>query len=238
MKTKALAATIAIVAAAAGASLLLVRTRPEAPQSARVEESEFSRIRADIERVRAERAVPPAPGVDDAKYAAILARLSEAERKLVALRRGHAESAPSRTQELDIEERAAAAQATRERLQQQQEAQTLALQNALESRLFDEALDPQWARQTQDAISRGLLDPAFSGNQLTDLKCQSSVCRMQVYSAHQKAHEQLIAGYSSIDAFANAQAFWKREDQPDGSSVTILYLMREGTPLPGIPNPG
>ncbi|MGQ0622836.1 MAG: hypothetical protein ACT4QA_23515 [Panacagrimonas sp.] len=60
---------------------------------------------------------------------------------------------------------------------------------------------------------------------------------MQVHSDNQKAHEQLITGYSGIDAFANAQAFWKREDQPDGSSVTTLYLIREGNPLPGIPYP-
>lgn len=247
MKTKL---AIAVFAFAAAAATLILSQWPTAPlPSPGMPSRESAEIRAELKALRDElAAIPPAlapvvtgvasaPDASHAKYAAIVARLADAERQLAALQRGPG-SAPAAAPDMSLEQHADAARAAKEERRQQEEAHTVALQNALESQLFDETLDPQWARQTQESISRGLLDDAFSGNQLTDLQCQSSLCRMQVHSADRQAQERLIIGYGNIDAFHNSQAYWQRQDRPDGSSVTTLYLMREGSTLPAVRHVG
>ncbi|MGQ0622792.1 MAG: hypothetical protein ACT4QA_23290 [Panacagrimonas sp.] len=246
MKTKF---AVAACALAAVVTTLAVSQWPTEPPHPDMSPSESAEIRAELRALRDELAaippVSPSPATgrvlsseaSNAKYAAILARLADAERQLAALQRGPG-AAPARASEPGPDEQAEAARVLREERRQQDEAYALGLQNALESQLFDESLDPQWARQTQESISRGLLATAFSGNQLTDLRCQSSLCRMQVRSADRQAQERLIMGYGDIDAFHDSQAYWQRQDQPDGSSVTTLYMMREGAALPTVQRVG
>lgn len=244
MTMKSLFAATLIATSAVGATLFVIRPAPELPQAIGMSALETAEIRAELQKLRGEFtaiAAAPTPTADDApadrsndaKYVAMTVRLADTERQLAALQRSTG-AMPSGAPDLSQEEQVAAARAAREELEQQEEAHTLALQNALEAQFFGEDLDPQWARQTQESISRDFLGGGFSGSQLTELQCQSNLCRMQVHSTDGKAHERMIMGYTNIDAFANSQVFWSRDDQPDGSSLTTLYLMREGSTVPAV----
>jgi hypothetical protein len=191
--------------------------------------SELASLRRDLNSIAD--AVPQrgrnAPeGVDAAR---ILTRLAELEGRLDQLA-----DSPART----TSRSATPAEVTStdpdayEDLRRRQEARSAALQQALESRFYEEPLDPQWARQTEASISRSLQEESFAGNQIGDLECQASLCRLQVHSADRQAQERFVAHYGNSPAFANTQAFWRRDDRPDGSSVTTLYVMREGLALP------
>lgn len=248
MKTRFLVASTLMAVAAVGTTVLLLQPHSEIQASAVQAVSDSAELRAELEQLRRQVAAmrsTPRPNAlrreqsvsSNPATAALIARLADAERQLAALQRS-AGAGSSPVSSVNPEERAQAARQSREDAIERDEAYTVALQNALESRFFDENLDPHWAKATQDSISRGLLDQSFSGNQLSEVQCQSSLCRMEIRSASHQAQERLMEGYVSLEAFANNYVFSKRNDQPDGSSVTTVYLMREGSTMPSVPRPG
>lgn len=242
MSIKTALATSAATLAIGAGIWFCAPDRPDAlaapqPHRAAAEHSipEISVLRAQVADLRrqleAQAQAQTASAGPDPAGALLALRVAKAERQLAELSLARATNPAS---SVPPREQASLAQDAIAAVQQEETATTQALQTTLEARLYDENLDPRWAREQEDRISRDLTSEILAGNQLSGVQCQSSLCRMEIHSVDLDAQERLASGYGNLSAFADSQVFWKREQQSDGSMVTQLYLMREGQALPSV----
>lgn len=131
-------------------------------------------------------------------------------------------SAPAPTAPpLAADERAATANVMREK--------TLA---TLENKLADEELDAGWAGNFQAQLEQGLQSESFNGTRLSAVTCKRSLCRVTLAHDNVDMQEQFFEHMLELPVMANTQAYYQREDHPDGSTSLILYIAREGQALP------
>lgn len=124
-------------------------------------------------------------------------------------------------QPMTEEERADAAKAMREN--------TLA---TLETQLAGEELDAGWAGNFQTQLEQGLKSESFAGTRLSAVTCKSSLCRVTLAHDNADMQEQFFEHMLELPVMANTQAYYQREDHPDGSTSLVLYIAREGQTLP------
>lgn len=163
---------------------------------------------------------------------AVLARLARAEDLIRQLGATTASAAAGSLDPADGSASAEATEAARRDSLAQDEQRIDALQNSLETQLGTEYRDPQWAPAMEDRLTVALAAETFSGNQISDLRCQSNLCRMEVHSADNTAHGRFVDSYGNLDTFAGTQVFWRRTENGDGSYTTAMYVTRAGTTLP------
>ena len=105
--------------------------------------------------------------------------------------------------------------------------------------LFDKTLKAQprdsgWARQTETEINDALRSADLSaGNQITDLECKQSLCRLQVKHSTRAASDFLPMSLPmSLPGLGSA---WFVQDDDHGQLSTLFYFARKGSTLPALP---
>ena len=101
-----------------------------------------------------------------------------------------------------------------------------------------EAVDLAWSQRTTDALTRGLQAVLPAGSRLQRLECRGTLCRVET------SHANLDEFHSyARDAFNNREtrvttsgAFASLLGDPSrgGPMVSVAFLAREGTQLPGL----
>lgn len=102
----------------------------------------------------------------------------------------------------------------------------------LENKLADEELDAGWAGNFQAQLEQGLQSESFTGTQLSAVTCKRSLCRVTLTHDNVDMQEQFFEHMLELPVMANTQAYYQREDHPDGSTSLVLYIAREGQTLP------
>ncbi|MGQ0621946.1 MAG: hypothetical protein ACT4QA_18845 [Panacagrimonas sp.] len=199
---------------------------------------ELARLQQELDGVRAQDASSVdarAPSGTDPELLQRLARAELAIRQMEdeqgdrsGLAKDESTDAGTIVEEATPEQRMAEKEDRREDV----ERQAAAYQAVLETQLRAEDRDPQWSLATEERLRSGLSTDAFAGNQVAGLRCQSSLCRLDIRSADDAAFARLRTNSVSVEAFVDTQVFGRRTDNGDGSFTTAMYITRAGTTLP------
>ncbi|KAF0192690.1 MAG: hypothetical protein FD165_460 [Gammaproteobacteria bacterium] len=105
------------------------------------------------------------------------------------------------------------------------------MQRALENRLSGEPYDARWAPEAQDSLTTALQQPTFTGSQLIDIDCRTTLCRLGVDHDSVDAEREFLHRFIGAAGLDDAEAFYRREEGPDGNVRMTFYLSRDGRRL-------
>jgi len=104
----------------------------------------------------------------------------------------------------------------------------------LDEQIYSGVKDEQWTTSLESKIN-DLFDVDLDKNvSLLDIRCETSLCKIEVEHNDADSKILLMSNISKIDAFNNQETFYKTVVNNDGSEITSLYVAREGFSLPGI----
>ncbi|MGQ0620286.1 MAG: hypothetical protein ACT4QA_10255 [Panacagrimonas sp.] len=164
------------------------------------------------------------------------ARLAQAEKTLAQLVQTAADAADAPTGSLPAE--AASPhdlQAEETAREARDDARIALLESTLDRQFHSEPADPRRAQQTKSELISGFNGNGLGGNQISDLRCRSSLCRLDVLSKDAAAHGRLFTGQGQWAVMTDTQTFWRRTERSDGSLSTTMYITRAGSALPTVP---
>jgi hypothetical protein len=113
-----------------------------------------------------------------------------------------------------------------------EEEQTRQLAQYLDGALASEAADPSWSAAAAQEISGGLTDAAREHTQLGEVRCGSSLCRIEASHDSPAAEQGFIMQLGQLKSFHQAEGFGQRVERSDGSVATTLFVSRSGHRLP------
>ncbi len=102
----------------------------------------------------------------------------------------------------------------------------------LDESFMAERADPSWSMAAAESVSRDLPSNALENSQLSDVACQSSLCRIQATHADINAEQTFLLELGNLNAFQNGEAFLVTTPRQDGSMATTIYVSRSGQSLP------
>ncbi len=108
----------------------------------------------------------------------------------------------------------------------------LAFQSRLDRQLSQEDYDMHWAPEMSEAITQTLQQESFQGSELTDLACQTSLCRIAVQHQSTEAEMEFLHQFIAASGFTEAEAFYSREEHSNGRVEMRYYISRNGQRLP------
>ena len=95
-----------------------------------------------------------------------------------------------------------------------------------------QAVDPRWANQADDLIKQAFTSDELQNTIPMAMECRSTLCRVEV--VHKDASERSWFEHHlpSLVADLLPSIAMHTTEHSDGSSVSVVYLAREGHPLP------
>jgi len=109
------------------------------------------------------------------------------------------------------------------------------LETALVRHYETDRIDPAWSATMERAIADTFALPALAGSRLDRVACRGVICRLEIEHTSGAAQGRFLAAAGPTPAFRGAGAARPLVDPADPDRHrTLLYLMREGEPLPTI----
>jgi len=109
------------------------------------------------------------------------------------------------------------------------------LETALVRHYEADRIDPAWSATMERAIADTFALPALAGSRLDRIACRGVICRLEIDHTNSAAQGRFFAAAGPTPAFRGAGAARPLVDPADPDRHrTLLYLMREGEPLPTI----
>jgi len=137
---------------------------------------------------------------------------------------------PADPAEHPVRERAAAPPAPEEPPRAESELLT-ELSVHLGRRVGEERRDPGWSSQAEARLARAVASEPLAGSHLAAAQCQTTLCRAEIAHADAAAQERFLDGIAATLP-PGAQGFAHKVDDDAGPPRTVLYVAREGHPLP------
>lgn len=119
-----------------------------------------------------------------------------------------------------------------EDIAESEDAQLAARASFLDATFMAERADPTWSMVAAESVSRDLPSNALQNNQVSDVACQSSLCRIQATHTDINAEQTFLMELGNLHAFRNGEAFLVTTSRQDGSLATTIYVSRSGQNLP------
>jgi hypothetical protein len=104
----------------------------------------------------------------------------------------------------------------------------------LDNTVMTEQADPSWSIAAAEEIGRDLPPAALEKTQLGDVRCQSTLCRIQATHDNPNVEQSFMAELGRLTSFRNGEAFLTRTPREDGRLVTTVFVSRSGHSLPAL----
>jgi hypothetical protein len=118
----------------------------------------------------------------------------------------------------------------------QVEAETMsneAFADSLATAAAQEAVDSSWSTATAAEVSRSMLDAALAKSRVDEIRCYTTLCRIDASHGTRLAEDMFITQLVQLDAFRDSEGFIERQERADGSVSNVVYISRAGHQLPG-----
>jgi hypothetical protein len=115
-----------------------------------------------------------------------------------------------------------------------EEEQTRQLAQSLDGALASEAADPRWSSAAAQQISRSLTSGAQEHTRLGEVRCGSTLCRIEATHDGPEAEQGFILQLGQLEPFRQSEGFAQRVERGDGSVATTLFVSRSGHRLPNV----
>ena len=96
--------------------------------------------------------------------------------------------------------------------------------------LAKEAVDPNWARQTEGNIQKVFDQKELRDTRLLGARCRSTLCRIELEHSSDEAKQAFILNAATQAPFSGSSLFAHAE--PDKPGHFVIYLARQGHSLP------
>jgi hypothetical protein len=220
----------AVLSLFAVAAVVVVKQRPASPSATAgpassnqesAEEVRLERLEAELAALSAPRTVNSEAG--DRMAARIEAlRLEMLELRKALARRddraGQPDDSLANSDPVDSE--------SAERLQTQR------IVAFLNDALTRDKVDPSWSQAAAQEINGSLVKTSSDNTQLGDVRCQSSLCRIEASHRNAGAEQDFVMQLGHLAAFREGEAFYERVTHDDGSTATTIFVSRAGFRLP------
>jgi hypothetical protein len=113
-----------------------------------------------------------------------------------------------------------------------EEEQIRQMAQLLDGALASEVADPSWSVGAAQEISRGLSDAALEHTRLDEVRCQSTLCRIEASHDSLEAEQGFILQLGQLESFRRSEGFGQRVERADGSVATTMFVSRSGHRLP------
>jgi hypothetical protein len=101
----------------------------------------------------------------------------------------------------------------------------------LDRQLVSEGIDHRWSGPATEQIQAVLAAGTLGGSALSSVRCQTTVCRVEVDSRDSEALD-LFLGEFPVRLGWSANSYSQVTTHEDGSVTVVLYISREGYRLP------
>ena len=113
-----------------------------------------------------------------------------------------------------------------------EEEHTRQVAQLLEGALASETADLGWSVAAAQEISRSLKSAALEHTRLGEVRCASTLCRIEVSHDSLEAEQGFILQLGQLESFRQSEGFGQRVERGDGSVATTLFVSRSGHRLP------
>jgi hypothetical protein len=104
----------------------------------------------------------------------------------------------------------------------------------LDASFMAEPMDPSWSMAAAESVNRDLPAIALQNSQVSDIACQSHLCRIQATHADITAEQTFLIELGNLSAFRNGETFMVTTPRQDGSLATTIYVSRSDQHLPAV----
>jgi hypothetical protein len=116
--------------------------------------------------------------------------------------------------------------------------QSLARMQTYESTLQAESFDHIWSREATDTLREVFADEALSATVVYGIECRATLCRVNVTHANPEERRQFEQTFVGKVTGILPSAVLHTEEREDGSSVSTIYLARDGHRFPRVSSSG
>jgi chromosome segregation ATPase len=102
----------------------------------------------------------------------------------------------------------------------------------LEGSLANETTDSKWANAAAQEISGGLDEATMRSTQIGDVRCGTTLCRIEASHDTLEAEQRFIMQLGTLGTFQQSEGFAQRVQRDDGTVMTTMFLSRSGHRLP------
>lgn len=138
------------------------------------------------------------------------------------------EAADSMADEVDPAE----AEAQTIALMEQEKERSLARAQANETDFRAQAVDSAWAGEADSLIQKAFASEELKETFLGEVQCRKTLCRVEVSHEDEIQRARFEHRFPLMVAQMLPSIAMHTTENADGSSVTVVYLAREGSPLP------
>lgn len=232
-RNKILWLTLGLTAVFAGPIAVLTHSSqsqdsPAAPVADVGEQSKLRQLRqleADLAKLKALDGSAAGAERDrmEAQLKALKQQMSDLGKTLAAFESARQPSAPdaSSGEPRNIEEAIA-----------EEEEATRQMAQLLEGTVASEPADPSWSVAAAQEISRNVSDAVLEHTQVGEVRCQSTLCRIEASHDSAEAEQVFIMQLGQLESFRQSEGFGQRVQRSDGSVATTLFVSRSGHRLP------
>ena len=105
----------------------------------------------------------------------------------------------------------------------------------IQSTFAAEPRDPRWASDAGNEIRDAVSAPEFARSRVTEIDCRTTLCRLQIEHASTAARERFVVEMPTrLPSLPRATTRFLPEGD-DGTSLAIMYLVRQGERMPAPP---
>lgn len=105
----------------------------------------------------------------------------------------------------------------------------------LEDSLAAQTQDAHWSNFAVESTMAALTTPTLAATYLTDIRCQTTLCQMNVEHTDGEAEENFLNSFAGAVGLAETEAFYTREVQANGTVRMTYFFSRDGYSLPRMP---
>jgi hypothetical protein len=103
----------------------------------------------------------------------------------------------------------------------------------IQSAFQQQTNDPAWAPQAVKHLREGVAAILPDSSQVRSLDCRTSLCQLELTRMDEKQYQEVMAQATRNPSFWSGGSMGsKQESVEDGKLDVVLYLAREGQPLP------
>jgi hypothetical protein len=104
----------------------------------------------------------------------------------------------------------------------------------LEQQFSDEPYDNVWSSATEQELMNSFYEAKLEGTQLSEAKCRTTFCRIDVNHADPEAEQRFLAAFAASGKFVNDDkgGFYHHVKDPNGGTRTVFFYARKGHQLP------
>lgn len=108
------------------------------------------------------------------------------------------------------------------------------LVTTLEQKFSDEPYDNLWSSVTEQELMNTFYEANIEGNQLSEAKCRTTFCRIDVSHTDSEAEVRFLAAFAASGKFVNddKRGFYHHLKDPNGGTRTVFFYARKGHQLP------